>query len=174
VLEDGKPQTVTIFEEHKATDVQEAAKGPVLPPHVYSNLPTCRIASAANVLLLDALNTPLNDQNYARQQMLNYLHTIPAGTQIAVFTLASRLRMVSGFTTDAEAIEQALNLRHTPTQKSVGTLEVRNEPGTGCGPSPVAGNRAAIRTTTVRCCLTGTFRAGSRRLVWHRRSETRG
>ncbi|MGA8112003.1 MAG: VWA domain-containing protein [Acidobacteriaceae bacterium] len=121
VLEDGKPQAVTVFEEHKAADVQESAQAPVLPPHVYGNFPRYRITSAANVLLLDALNTPLNHQNYARQQMLKYLHTIPPGTQIAVFTLASRLRMVAGFTTDAGAIEQALNLGHTPTQKSVMT-----------------------------------------------------
>ncbi|HEX4038888.1 MAG TPA: VWA domain-containing protein [Acidobacteriaceae bacterium] len=121
VLEDGKPQTISVFEEHKASDVQESAEAPVLPPHVYGNFPRYRITSAANVLLLDALNTPLNDQNYARQQMLKYLHTIPPGTQIAVFTLASRLRMVSGFTTDAGVIEQALELGHTPTQKSLMT-----------------------------------------------------
>ncbi len=121
VFEDGAPQTVTVFEEHKASDVEEAAKAAPLPPHVYSDRPQYRVASAANVLLLDALNTPLNDQNYAREQMLKYLHTIPPGTQIAVFTLASRLRMVSGFTTDAGAVEQALNLGHTPAQKSLMT-----------------------------------------------------
>jgi VWFA-related protein len=110
---------VTVFQEHKATDVEEGAKAPVLPPHVYGNFPQYRVASAANVLLLDALNTPQNDQGYAREKMLEYLHTIPAGTQIAVFTLASRLRMVSGFTTDAGAIEQALSLENTKKQKSM-------------------------------------------------------
>jgi VWFA-related protein len=121
VLEDGKAQKVTVFEEHKATDVEEEAKAPVLPPHVHSNFPKYRITSAANVLLLDALNTAMNDQGNARAQMLKYLHTIPAGTQIAVFTLASRLRMISGFTADVGTIEQALNLGHTPTQKSIMT-----------------------------------------------------
>jgi VWFA-related protein len=121
VLEDGTPEAITTFEEHKPTDVQESVKAPALPPHVYSDRPRYRITSAANVLLLDALNTPLKDQTYARAQMLKYLHTIPAGTEIAVFTLASRLRIVSGFTTNTEAIEQALNLKHTPTQKSLMT-----------------------------------------------------
>lgn len=73
------------------------------------------------MLLLDTLNTAVNDQGYAREQMLKYLHTIPAGTQIAVFTLTSQLRMISGFTTDADAIEQALNLGHTRVRKSVMT-----------------------------------------------------
>lgn len=121
VLEDGKPQTITVFEEHKATEVQQSEKAPVLPPHVFANFPQYRITSAANVLLLDALNTPLNDQSNARAQMLKYLHTIPAGTQIAVFTLASRLRMISGFTTNVAMIEEALNLGRTPAQKSLMT-----------------------------------------------------
>lgn len=119
VLEDGKPQTVTVFEEHKATDVQESAKAPVLPPHVYSDAPQYRVTSAANVLLLDALNTAVNDQTYARTQVLRYLHTIPAGTQIAVFTLGSRLRMISGFTTNVGTIEEVLE--QAPTQTNLTT-----------------------------------------------------
>jgi VWFA-related protein len=119
VLEAGKPQTITIFEEHKGTDVEESAKAPLLPPHVYSDFPKYSIKSAANVLLLDALNTQQNDQISARAQMLKYLHTIPAGTQIAVFTLASRLRMISGFTADVGAIEQALNPNSGPTKQGM-------------------------------------------------------
>lgn len=121
VFEDGKPQTVSVFEEHRATDVEQAAQAPVLPPHVYGNFPQYRIESATNVLLLDALNTPLNDQTFTRAQILKYLHTIPRGTQIAVFTLASRLRVISGFTTDVDAIEEALSPEHTPKQKSLMT-----------------------------------------------------
>ena len=75
--------------------------------------------SAANVLLLDALNTPMQDQTFVRQRMIRYLRSIPPGTQIAVFTLASRLRMVSGFTTDIGTIEQALSQEQTPVEKSV-------------------------------------------------------
>lgn len=119
VLEDGKPQAITVFEEHKATDAQESAATPALPPHVYGDFPKYRVRSAANVLLLDALNTTWNDQKFVREQMLKVLHAIPPGTQIAVFTLGSKLRMISGFTTDAGAIEQALDLKHTPAQASM-------------------------------------------------------
>lgn len=119
VWEDGKPQTITVFEEHRATDVEQPEGVPVLAPHEYTNIPRYRTTSAANVLLLDALNTPQNDQTFARAQMLKYLHTIPAGTQIAVFTLASQLRMISGFTTDVATIEKALSLEKTPAQKRI-------------------------------------------------------
>jgi VWFA-related protein len=119
VLEDGKLQPTTTFEEHKATDAEEVSAPPPLPPHVYGDFPRYRTASAANVLLLDALNTPMQDQAFVRQRMIKYLRGISPGTQIAVFTLASRLRMVSGFSTDIGTIEQALSPEHTPVEKSL-------------------------------------------------------
>jgi VWFA-related protein len=119
VFEDGKLQPTTTFEEHKATDAEEVSAPPPLPPHVYGDFPRYRTASAANVLLLDALNTPMQDQAFVRQRMIKYLRGISPGTQIAVFTLASRLRMVSGFSTDIGTIEQALSPEHTPVEKSL-------------------------------------------------------
>lgn len=118
VAEDGQPQTITTFEEHRATDAVQAVEAPPLPPHVYSNAPTYRRTSAVNVLLLDALNTEAHHQTWVRQRMVKYLHLVPPGTQLAVFTLASRLRMVSGFTTDVGMIEQALGTKRTPIENS--------------------------------------------------------
>ncbi len=118
VLEDGHEQKVTVFEEHKATDAVESSKPVDLPPHVFSSHPQYTVTSAANVLLLDALNTPMDDQKFVRAQMLKYLHNIPPGTQIAVFTLASQLRMVSGFRTDVRAIEAALTPARAPAEQS--------------------------------------------------------
>ena len=108
ILEDGREQTISSFEEHRGSDAPSVAAAPSLPPHVFSNDPQFTLPSAANVLLLDALNTPLSEQQYARRQMLEYVKRIPAGTRIAVFTLASQLRMISGFTTDAGAVEAAI------------------------------------------------------------------
>jgi VWFA-related protein len=119
VLEDENGQAITTFEEHTATDAVKASEPPQLPPHVYADFPRYSTASAVNILLLDALNTPMRDQKFVRQRMLKYLREIPAGTQIAVFTLASRLRMVSGFTTDIGTLEKALSQQHTPAEKSV-------------------------------------------------------
>ena len=108
VREDGKLQKITVFEEHRATDAAEAATAPQLPPHVYSDAPQYTVTSAANVLLLDGLNTPLSDQVYVRRRMLAYLATIPPGTRIAVFTLGSKLHIITGFTTNAAEIAKAL------------------------------------------------------------------
>ena len=108
LLEDGRPQTLTVFEEHRATDAIRASPVPRLPPHVYGDFPRYAIRSAANVLLIDALNTKISDQSYAREQLIRYLRTIPPGTYVAIFMLGSDLRMVTGFTTDLNALLAAL------------------------------------------------------------------
>jgi VWFA-related protein len=118
VLEDGKPQQISIFEEHEATDALQVAKAPELPPHVVSNDPQYVLTSAADVVLLDGLNTPLTDQVYVRHRMLEFLKTIPPGTRVAVFTLASKLRMVEGFATGPDALAKALKESQSNPQNS--------------------------------------------------------
>ncbi|MGB9029165.1 MAG: VWA domain-containing protein, partial [Acidobacteriaceae bacterium] len=141
-FEDGQAQALTVFEEHRVTDTIQASKSPALPPHVYSDFPQYAIASAANVLLLDALNTPLNDQKYARAQMIKYLHTIPPGARIAVFTLGSKLQMIRGFTTDQGAVAEAINGKRGAAETSqivdqndVESSSGLSEFGTGAGMS---------------------------------------
>lgn len=107
ILENGKDQRITVFEEHHATDAQQASQIPALPPNTFTNAPRFALTSAVNVVLLDALNTPTPDQAYVRQEMLDYVRHIPPGPRIAVFTLASRLRMIEGFTTDASRVADA-------------------------------------------------------------------
>lgn len=118
ISEDGRPQSITTFEEHRSTDAVEAGSTETMAPHTYSDAPHYAVTSAANVLLLDALNTPLSDQVYVRRRMLQYLHTIPPGTRIAVFTLGSHLRMVEGFTTDSGIIAKALEEERGRPEKS--------------------------------------------------------
>ena len=108
ILEDGKPQTVSTFEEHHGAPPTQITL-PNLPPNVYTNFPVVQRADAVNVLLLDALNTPSRDQSYVHAQMLTYLKTIPRGTRVAIFTLASQLRMLQAVTTDSSELLAALN-----------------------------------------------------------------
>jgi VWFA-related protein len=107
--EDGREQSLKVFEEHNSADASQIQNIPALPANIYTNFPETTVTAAANVLLLDALNTPAKDQMYVRQQMIEYLKTIPTGSRIAIFTLASRLRMVEGFTSDRRVLLAALN-----------------------------------------------------------------
>lgn len=117
VLEDGKPQSIASFEEHSGTAISPIELPP-MPPNVYTNFPRTQSTEAINVLLLDSLNTPLPDQLYVHEQMLKQLKTIPPNTRVAVFTLASRLRMLQGVTTDSAALLAAINSQKAGTQAS--------------------------------------------------------
>ena len=108
VWEDGKPQTVSVFEEHRGAPPTQI-KLPPMPQGVYTNFPLTRTADSVNIILLDALNTPSSDQSYVHSQMLKYLRTIPPRTRVAIFTLASRLIMLQGITTDSSLLLAALN-----------------------------------------------------------------
>jgi VWFA-related protein len=108
ILDNGREQTISSFDEHRPVEVSAIAKPVKLPPNTYTNLPVYPEATAVNVLLLDGLNTTLGDQMYVRHQMIEYMGKIKPGTSLAVFTLSSRLRMIEGFTTDVAKLSKAI------------------------------------------------------------------
>ncbi|MGH9552007.1 MAG: VWA domain-containing protein, partial [Terriglobales bacterium] len=108
VLEDGKRQTVSDFEEHKDVRFRQT-KLPPMPPDVYTNFPPTKTTDSVNVLLLDALNTQVSDQSYVHSQLIRYLTTVQPGTPLAVFVLTSRLRMIQSVTTDSSVLLAALS-----------------------------------------------------------------
>ena len=110
VSEDGRPQTISFFEEHTGGTVSPVPLPP-MPPDVYTNYPTIKTTDSINVLLLDSLNTQATDQVYVRPQMVKYLRgelAAPKGARLAIFTLGQKLRMVRGFTADSGASLNAL------------------------------------------------------------------
>jgi len=116
-LTDGKiPQVIKGFEEHTAPSDAELAKFaafPKLPPGVFTNYVAAPAnGSAINVLLLDALNTPLSDQQYVRQQLLDYIQHEKPGTSVAIFGLSSQLVMLQGFTSDPNLLKRAIEAEH--------------------------------------------------------------
>lgn len=115
VFEDGVPQAISYFEEHKGLAPTQVNLPP-LPTNVYTNYPLTKSQDTANVLLLDTLNTPMQDQAYVRGQMIKYLKTLTPGARMAIFSLGSRLRILQGFTDDPSNLLLALN-----DTQSVGT-----------------------------------------------------
>ena len=110
--ESGAPQTIKHFEEHTALTVADATKlapMPKLPPGVYTNFSPEPANGAINLVLLDALNTPMKDQPYVRQQFLAYLKTVPPGTRIAIFGLTTRVIVLQSFTSDPETLQRVIS-----------------------------------------------------------------
>jgi VWFA-related protein len=104
LLENGKPQTVKVFEEHQTQPSAPLPPAPKLDPGVFTNYSIAPANGALNILLLDKLNTPLNAQSVVRDQVLKFLKEAPPGTRIAIFSLTTELRLLQGFTSNPEVL----------------------------------------------------------------------
>src|SRR5450432_2561609 len=85
VLEKGKPQAISYFEEHKAAEDAKSVELPTLPMNVFTNFTPIQPPAAVNVLLLDSLNTPLNEQAYVHKQAMKFLKSVKPGSRMAIF-----------------------------------------------------------------------------------------
>jgi VWFA-related protein len=106
ITEKGKPQRISVFTAPGQT-VKLAA--PTLPPGVYSNRPEYRAPGGPpTVILLDAANTPLENQAEARTQMMKFaVANFRPGNEVAVLALTNELRLLQDFTTDPSVLQQA-------------------------------------------------------------------
>jgi len=104
IYEDGKAQTVRNFEEHVSGPVPPITPIPKLDPGTFTNFTPTPAKGALTILLIDELNTPIEDQTYVRNQLLKYLKDAKPGTQVAVFGLTTRLYLLQGFTADLDRL----------------------------------------------------------------------
>jgi VWFA-related protein len=99
LTEQKKPQTVRNFEEHSAASEKKPGPPmPQMPPGVFTDYTPFAPDSTLNILLIDALNTPMKDQIFVREQLLDYIKHEKPGTDVAIFGLTNRLVMLQGFT----------------------------------------------------------------------------
>jgi len=120
VSEQGKPQTVNFFEEHTRAPSGAAKEMPKLPPDVFSNLSPFPDPPSVNVLLLDSLNTQMENQSQVHNQALKFLKSAKPGTRMAIFTMGLGLHYVQGFTDDPTLLTAALeNKKNNEVQSSV-------------------------------------------------------
>ena len=114
LLEDGQEQRLSSFTEHGPPDAGVAAQQMAelakhLPPNTFTNYSPLRNSSAMTVILMDALDTPVTAQMYLRDQMIQYMKTVPAGTPMAIFELDTQLHVVQGLTSDPAVLQAAVN-----------------------------------------------------------------
>lgn len=119
VFENGVEQAITSFDEHHAPGPVASPARRTLPPFTWTNLPEHPESPVVNVLLLDGLNTQAANQADVRRQMLHYLGSLQPGMQMAVFTLGTRLRQLTGFTTDRDVLSAALKSNAVQQRSSV-------------------------------------------------------
>ncbi len=125
LFENGKPQALRSFEPH-VSESQPPLPKPDLPPNTFSNLSTAPQSGPVTVLLYDLLNTPIDSQPYAHEQLMQFLKQRKVSGQMAIFVLSDKLHMLQGFTDDEDQLIAAMNLRGKKLYKS-GSLQAPGE-----------------------------------------------
>jgi len=132
VTEDGTQREIKSFEPRFATPdglpliatpIEKSASRPSSRPLV--------------VILLDLLNTYLPEQAYAREQVLNYVNSVPAGQLTAVYALTRQLVCLQQPTDNLELLKAAIRRRypsHGPAAPRVSDRSSSNDVKTGTSP----------------------------------------
>ena len=112
LTDDGNHERISMFSVEKS----EPASGPpkALPPDVFSNRWQDRSGAPLSVtlILLDAVNTPFEDQPYANRQVRRFLKQIQPNDRVAVYALGQRLRMLHDFSNDAASLARSVAAYH--------------------------------------------------------------
>jgi VWFA-related protein len=106
ITENNDPQKVIDFSFHQPGSIQTLAHQ--LPGNVFTNSPQYTGNSALNVILLDAINTDFSNHAYAQDMLVKYLGTSPKLQPTAVYALENNLRLLHDFTTDPQALREAI------------------------------------------------------------------
>ena len=107
LLDKGKPQAIAIFSVRSADS--KAPKPAPLPNGVVSNRLRSRGDEpvSATVVLIDRLNTAVEDQSRIRLQALKYLRAAGGDEGIALYALNKKLTVLQEFTEDRERLIRA-------------------------------------------------------------------
>lgn len=109
VTEQGKPQAISFFEENVPAQPAHPVQVPQMPPDVFTNFSPFPEPAAVNVLLLDSLNTRIENQSFVHKQALQFLKTAKPGQRMAIFTMGLGLHFIQGFNDDPTVLMAALN-----------------------------------------------------------------
>jgi VWFA-related protein len=109
LADDGKPQTISVFEAHNGPGVGRQAAA--LPAGYFSNRLEHRggAPASATVLLIDLVNSPPNYWGRARPHLAKFLRQADPQLRMAIYVLSrNHLRVVHDFTSDASILAKEL------------------------------------------------------------------
>ena len=120
ITEQGKPQTITFFEEHAGDAKTSSVEIPKLPPNMFTNFSPFPAPPVVNVLLLDSLNTRMENQSQIHEQVRKFLRSAKPGSRMAIFTMGLGFHFIQGFTDDPALLMAALdNKKNNSVEASV-------------------------------------------------------
>jgi VWFA-related protein len=111
LAENGVTQNIKNLEDHTAplTGKNAVTAATPLPPGTYSNHPTLQ-SNMWNVIVVDMLNTPAQDQVIARQALRTFARQLPSGAPVALVVMtAASVKMLVPFTPNGTEISKLLD-----------------------------------------------------------------
>jgi len=123
IVEDGVPQQIRSVSEHRGMTADEIAKQPMvkMPPNTFTNFMPPANTNAVNVIVIDALDSPLVAQMYLREQLIAFMKAVPPGHLFAIFEMDERMHLVQGFTSDPALLLKAVeSKRNSVVMKPLG------------------------------------------------------
>ncbi len=112
IFDDGKKQTISRMTLENRVVVKpssgSAAASSKQDPGLYENYSIAQgWQGPVTILLMDAVNTPLAAQAYARYEMLKLLKELHPQQPVAIYTLGRRLTLLQDFTSDPHRLQDA-------------------------------------------------------------------
>ncbi len=137
IFDNGKEQKISVFQVESNSILPGPGNTEKLPPNTFTNRLEQKsgVPASVTVILLDALNTRITDQQYAKQQVIKFLQTIQPEDHVGIYTLGGSLRVLHDYTTDSTQLLQQLaaykgavlpNLISTEPDTGPDTLQLNN------------------------------------------------
>lgn len=120
LTDEGKPQTIAIFEALNGQDVRTA---PALPPGHFSNRLEQRggAPSSATVILIDMINTPPGYWGRAQPHLAKFLGQSDPRQRLAIYALSRKgLRIIHDFTSVADELPRGMSADMRAFMASIG------------------------------------------------------
>lgn len=109
VVENGKPQQIRFFALDDGSKPFVSAVQ--LPDNVFTNRvgKGGEVPTSVTAIVLDGLNTAMEDQVYARQQVLKFLKQITPQDRVALFSVGRTFSVLHDYTSDASSLLEKLD-----------------------------------------------------------------
>ena len=127
VTEAGKPQSISFFEENAPVPQPQSTQIPKMPTDIFTNFSPFPDPPAVNVLLLDTLNTRMENQSIVHKQALQFLKSAKPGNRMAIFTMGLGLHFIQGFNDDPTVLAAALEKKKNNEIENTGTIKSQAE-----------------------------------------------
>ena len=150
--ENGREQRLAAFTDQTGLSATTQSAPVTTKQYQFSNVPDAARTGAVTLILFDRLNTPTQEQPFARAELLRFFRRLPAGTRCGLFVLDSGVRVIENITSNKDDLIAAVDrlmvkpanlVRGESDRQMTADQAVREQSAMGRSPAP--GSNAPLR-----------------------------